>query len=64
MKLFWMDHCYLSIFVVIYRCKNINTCNNSVDPFPFILTVMGLVLIIMADCVSRQSNNLNVIAII
>lgn len=48
-----MDHCYLWIFVVIYRCKHITTCNNSVVPFPFILSVMGLVFIIMADSVSR-----------
>ena len=48
-----MDRYYIWIFVVIYRCKKITTCNNSVVPFPFILSVMRLVFIIMADCVSR-----------
>ena len=47
-----MNHSYLWIFLVIYRCKHITTCNNSVVLFPFILSVMGLLFFIMADCVS------------
>ena len=50
-----MDHYYIWIFVVIYRCKNITTCNDSVIPCSFILSAIRLAFVTMADCVSRYS---------